>query len=298
MEIQASRETGFTRRIFTQHIQSLDPDRDHQQICHLLVGYLFPWDITRALELALLRTFCIPSISKLLDRTGEFQHHGQKRYDDTGLIVSKLLQWGYEDPRGTAFLTRMNQMHGRYAIANEDFCYVLSTFIYEPIRWCDRYTWRPLSEIEKQALFHFWRHVGLRMGIQNIPTSYASFEAFNQTYETQHFQYAKPNQQVADATLRLFLNWFPKPLQPLLRPASSALLDNPMRSALGWPESPAAIKSAIVLGLKTRSAIASRFPDRRKPDFFADQRQRSYPGGYQLEDIGPPSMLEDLNRPG
>jgi hypothetical protein len=94
------RETGFTRRIFTQHIQSLDPDRDHQQICHLLVGYLFPWDITRALELALLRTFCIPSISKLLDRTGEFQHHGQKRYDDTGLIVSKLLQWGYEDPRG------------------------------------------------------------------------------------------------------------------------------------------------------------------------------------------------------
>jgi hypothetical protein len=67
----------------TQTIQTLDPDRDHQQICHLLAGYEFPWDMTRALELPLLRTFCVPSIAKLLDRTGEFHHHGQKRYDDT-----------------------------------------------------------------------------------------------------------------------------------------------------------------------------------------------------------------------
>jgi hypothetical protein len=28
----------------TQTIQTLDPDRDHQQICHLLVGYKFSWD--------------------------------------------------------------------------------------------------------------------------------------------------------------------------------------------------------------------------------------------------------------
>ena len=38
--------------------------------CRDLAGRLFPWDINRALELALLKTFCLPSISSLLHRTG------------------------------------------------------------------------------------------------------------------------------------------------------------------------------------------------------------------------------------
>lgn len=126
-------------------IQTLDPERDHQRICYLLAGYEFPWDVTRALELALLRTFCVPSIAKLLDRTGEFKHRPQKRSDDTDLIVSVILKWGYDAPRGAAFLQRMHAMHGRYAIANANFLYVLSTFIYEPMRWCDRFSWRPFS---------------------------------------------------------------------------------------------------------------------------------------------------------
>jgi hypothetical protein len=33
---------------------------------------------------------------------------------------------------------RINQMHGRFSISNDDFLYVLSTFVYEPIRWNER----------------------------------------------------------------------------------------------------------------------------------------------------------------
>jgi len=39
----------------------------------------------------------------------------------------------------------MNQLHGRFDIANEDFLYVLSTFIFEPIRWNTRFGWRPAT---------------------------------------------------------------------------------------------------------------------------------------------------------
>jgi hypothetical protein len=112
-------------------------------------------------------------------------------------------------------------------------------------------------------------------------------EQFNRDYEAMHFQYAAPNKRVADATLQMFLNWFPSLVRPVLKPGASALR---------WPESPEIMKRAIVLGLRSRSAIAHWFPDRRTPDFFADQQQRSYPEGYQLEDLGPPGMLEDLNR--
>ena len=55
-------------------IERLDPERDHQRIVHLSFGYEFPWDSIRALEIALYRTYCVPSISALLDRTGEFHH--------------------------------------------------------------------------------------------------------------------------------------------------------------------------------------------------------------------------------
>ncbi len=50
-----------------RRIEGLDPKGDHVEIYHLMCGYEFPWDMTRALEVALYRTYCVPSISALLD---------------------------------------------------------------------------------------------------------------------------------------------------------------------------------------------------------------------------------------
>src|SRR5882757_4947924 len=128
----------MARSPFLDEIRRLDPSIDNQRIVFLSSCFDFPFDTTRALEFALFRTYCVPSISALLDRTGEFRHRPQKRYDDTDIIVSELMEWGYESDRGKRALRRMNGMHGRFAIANDDFLYVLSTFIYEPIRWNTR----------------------------------------------------------------------------------------------------------------------------------------------------------------
>jgi hypothetical protein len=61
-----------------REIERLDPERDHARIVHLSFGYEFPWDSIRALEVALYRTYCVPSISRLLDRTGEFHRRPQR----------------------------------------------------------------------------------------------------------------------------------------------------------------------------------------------------------------------------
>ncbi len=279
----------------SQKIEAMDPAQDAMAICHLLAGYEFPWDITRALEIALLRTFCVPTIAKLLHKTGEFQTHTQKRYDDTGIIVSELFKWGYGHPRGQAFLQRMNAIHSRFPIANQDYLYVLSTFIYEPIRWCDRFGWRPLSTLEKQAMYHFWVAVGERMGIVHIPDSYGGFETYNQTYEQQHFTYAVANQRVADATRAMLLGWFPVGVRTLANKAIPALLDDPLLQALGWQPAPAFLTHVLENSLKVRSRLLRNLPPRSLPDFFADQSIRSYGQGYGLTDIGPPALLEDLN---
>src|SRR5689334_14235294 len=134
-------------------IRRLDPEADCQRVVFLSSCFDFPFDTTRALEFALFRTYGSPSISRLLDRTGEFGQRAQKRYDDTDLIVSELMEHGYESDRGRRALRRMNAIHGRFTIANEDFLYVLSTFVFEPIRWNARYGWRPMIEVERLGYF-------------------------------------------------------------------------------------------------------------------------------------------------
>src|SRR5438045_155984 len=150
-----------------REIQSLDPERDAERIVFLDVSLEFPWDTQRSLELAFYRTFAVPSIAELLDSTGEFTARTQKRYDDTQLLISAFSEFGYDSDLGKRAIRRMNQIHGRFEIANDDLLYVLSTMIFEPIRWNERYGWRALIEQERLATFTFWRAVGQRMAIRD-----------------------------------------------------------------------------------------------------------------------------------
>jgi hypothetical protein len=207
---------AFRSRVL-EEIGGLDPVRDHQRIAFLSTRVDFPFDTTRALELALFRTFGVPSISALLHRTGQFEGRPQKRYDDTDIIVSELMEHGYDSERGRAALARINAIHGRFRIANSDFLYVLSTFVFEPIRFNARFGWRPMTQTEKLALFHFWRAVGQRMGIQDIPVSFREFERYSVEYEARYYRFTEANRAVGGATVELFASWFPRPLRFLVR---------------------------------------------------------------------------------
>jgi hypothetical protein len=156
---------------------------DAASICRQLAGYDFPWELHRSLEMAVLKTFCVPRIASLLRQTGEFEQRPQKRYDDTSLLMGNLLKWGYDSPQGRAAIAQMNRIHRRFKIPNEDYLYVLSTLIYEPIRWNQHFGWRRFSALEKQALFEFWRAVGQQMGLHHIPATFPDFLAFNVAYE-------------------------------------------------------------------------------------------------------------------
>jgi len=282
-----------------RRIEQLDPENDHVAIYELTTCYEFPWDITRALEVALYRTYCVPSISALLQKTGELIHYPQKRYDDTALIINEMTSNGYDSKEGRAAQRRMNRIHGQYVISNEDYLYVLSVFIYEPVRWLERFGWRKMSEKEKLASYYFWREIGRRMNIKNIPGSYETFEQFSVTYEREHFCYAESNQRIGEATRDLFLSWFPVPqfVRNLLRPSIYALLDDSMLDAFGFPHPPGWLRQSLALTLKARAYALRLFPPRKKPFIYAlDLKHRSYPHGYNLADLGPYSLLPMLNR--
>ncbi len=282
------------RMTILEQIRGLDPQADHQHIIQLICCLEFPFDMTRSLEFALFRTFSVPSIGALLDQTGEFQHRAQKRYDDTDLIVSELMEWGYDSERGKRALRRMNQLHGRFDIANEDFLYVLSTFVFEPIRWNARFGWRPMCSQERLALFYFWREVGRRMNIRDLPADYDDFERFNIAYEKTHFTYTETGHRVGSATRDMFLSWFPRLLHPLVRPAMYALMDDPVLTAFGFPRPWPLTRRLVVGALKVRARILRWLPPRRRPRLRTAIPHRTYPHGYQIEQLGPPQSEPEV----
>lgn len=268
--------------------------------CRDLVGRLFPWDTNRALELALLKTFCLPSISALLSRTGEFEQRPRKRYDDTGLMVAELLRLGPDSPGGQAVLQRLNRIHGTYAISQVDYASVLSGFVAEPIRWMKRYGWRPLSSDEQQALFQFWDHVGALMGINERPHSLQALMALNERVEAELFRSAASNQQVAEATMAMLLSPWPAPLRPALAAGMRGLLEPAVLHSLNWRASPVWLATALRGALRGRSrllALRHRLWPPRRQRFYSERPTPSYGQRFELAQLGPPPLLERLNQP-
>jgi hypothetical protein len=278
-------------------IQSLDPEKDAWRIVYLDSAYEFPWLVTRALEFALFRTYGVPSISKLLDQTGQFQNAGQRRYDDTALILAEITEYGYDSDRGRAALRRMNRLHGRFDISNDDYLYVLSTFVFEPSRWIDRFGWRQTTDNEKLAAFYFWREVGKRMGIKDIPTDREAFEQFNIQYERENFRYTDENHRVGEATVRIFLGWYPKFTHGLVREATYALMDDPLREAFGFPKASSWVKAMAEGALRLRGRILRYAPPRHAPRHITEEENRTYPHGYTIEALGPVDVPADPARP-
>lgn len=273
---------------YLEEILRLDPVADHRRIVYLDVCYEFPFDTTRSLELALFRTFAVPSVAELLDSTGEFDRRPQKRYDDTDLILSTILEEGYDSELGKRAIRRMNGIHGRFAITNDDLLYVLSTFVLEPIRWNARFGWRPLVEQERLASFHCWREIGRRMNIRGIPDEYAELERFNVAYERDNFRFTEAGRRVAVATRDMFLAWFPGLPRPLGERAINALLDEPLLEAFGFARPPRALRRAVEGSLRLRSRVLRLLPPRHSPKLRTRMRHRSYPRGYRIEALGPP----------
>jgi hypothetical protein len=265
-----------------------EPRVECARIARELGTVVFPWDTTRSLEMALFRTFASPRIGAVLNGSGEFAARAQKRYDDTDLIVSEIVENGFDSERGRRAIERMNAIHARFRIANEDFLYVLSTFVFEPIRWNARFGWRLMTEAERLAWFGFWRHVGEGMAIAGIPADYDAFERFNLDYETANLRFTPANRRVALATREMFAGWFPVFTRPLVRVAINGLLDETLLKAFDLEPAPRWLSRSAELALKARARALRWLPKRRRPHLRTRLPRADYPQGYRIESLGPP----------
>lgn len=273
-----------------ERIAGLDPQADHEEITQILGEYVFPWDTETALSFALLRTFAVPSVSRILDGTGEFTRRPRKRYDDTELLLGEIGEHGYGSSRGRAAIRRVNQMHAAYPISQEDLRYVLSTFVFEPERWIERHGWRQLTGAELEAGWRYWRELGRRMGVRDLPESRAEFGRWNRAYEAAHFRFDPANRRVADATLDMYLRTrlrVPGPLLPAARRVALSLVEPELVRALGHRPPPRWLGTATSGALRARAGVQRwLLPARRRPYLVTKVPRPSYPHGYVLEQLG------------
>jgi hypothetical protein len=268
-------------------VAAMDPVTQHQQIAFLSTSYDFPWDSRRALEFALFRTFGVAKGTPLLIQTGEFVRRTQKRYDDTVLILAELLEHGYDSVRGATALRRMNRQHGRYAIPNDEYVYTLSTFMLEPLRWNTRFGWRAITDSERQASYYFWRAVGERMGIRDMPEGLAAFDHFNRAFERAHFAYSDNNRALAEVTRDFMLaRALPRGLRALGAPLIHAMLDDALADAVGFPRASPLLRRMTKALLRARSAAMRVLPPRSEPFRITMRPVKSYPNGYDIEELG------------
>ncbi|TGK00796.1 DUF2236 domain-containing protein [Leptospira semungkisensis] len=280
----------FNRLKVLEQINQLDPEKDFQKIVFLAGSYDFPQDVEISLAISFFRTFAVPSISKILNTTKQFENAGQKRYDDTALILAELIENGLESDRGKQAIRRLNQIHKQYNIRNEDFLYTLTTFVFEPSRWNERFGWRKSTEKERLANFYLWKKIGKMMGIKDIPETYEELEKFNRSYENENFKCTLDTEQVAMATMRIASGRIPKipGLEYLVYHAVFSLMDKQLRNAVGFPDPNPFVAGLAYSVLKLRAFVLRYFwPPRRTPYYVTKRENPTYPNGYLIEELGP-----------
>ncbi|PWY98509.1 hypothetical protein BCV70DRAFT_201818 [Testicularia cyperi] len=240
--------------------------RDAQRIVRLAASWDTPFIFTKALEVALFRTYGIPTISSLLMHTGQLSRaeNASRRYVDTSGLIQAFMTYPVprcglagddvppppsdwetnredpNDPRSSIALARVNFLHGRWGkkISNDDLLYTLSVFFIEPPKWIDAYEWRKTSELEKEAIFSLYYHIGRCMGITNIPDSRADFIEWSVRYEEDQMVYTKTNQEVAQHTVNLLLYSLPRFAHGFARNLIASIMDERLRAAMGFPAAP------------------------------------------------------------
>jgi len=309
-----------------RRLARLSADEASVEILNEMYQLEMPFIITKAAEFALFRTFGVPTISKLLDSTKGFEPDNVlSRYEDTTLLIQ---HFAYFDVRSNqhaaAALARFNQIHGFYAdrISNDDMLYTLSQFMLEPARFCARFGWRAFTPHEREACFNYWRVLGERMGIRQIPTTVDELDAWNRAYEARAMRYSVTNQRVAEGSVLLFIKPYPRCVQPLLRRVIYALLDDRLTDAIGAPRQPAWLKGLVRGLLRARAALVRRLllPRRaavrrvnaapahgctfraRYPPFdyplVSYPYAKAHPDGYTIDGLGQlPATADELGMP-
>jgi len=249
----------------------------------------FVFESRLAFRLSYLRVLSSPRIAGLLAHTGEMEREPRRRATDTGLLMYALIDAGLESETGRQAVGRLNAMHRRWKIENDDYLWVLGTFSVMSVRTVARLGWRPLTEAEERTVHDWYRELGTRMGITGIPDDMTSFDAWFSEYEDRTLQHTQAGERLARQAMEVVGSTVPRILRRPVVSLAPVLIDPPVRRALGLgrPGLPARLTVAVLLWGRIRRR---RRAGPGRPWFEFGAANSTYPQGWTLDDLGPRSV--------
>ncbi|KAK4897311.1 hypothetical protein LTR27_004831 [Elasticomyces elasticus] len=223
------------------------------------------------------RTYGIPSISRLLARTGQLANEmtASKRAADTGVILMEVVLHHPSEPRAIDGIARMNFLHDPYRrtgkISDEDMLYTLSLFVLEPIRWTKRFDWREVNEVERCAMGTYWRWLGEAMDIPYTALKSHEYgwidglhfldelEEWSLAYEVGNMVPAETNKAVAKYTVDIALFNIPKVLHAVSFDLVSCLLEPRLRTAIMFKKPSLLAGSVLKVVVLLRKLLVRHF---------------------------------------
>lgn len=238
-------------------------NKEAYEIQHFVSDSEFPAIFEKGLQLALFRTYGIPTIAKLLNATYQLNSidNVAKRYADTEVIITEIYSNTPDDPRSHEAFARLNYLHGHYIkagkISNDDMLYTLGLFMNHPVEWINRYEWRQLTHMEVCAIATFHKSMGEAMHIsyEVLPSHktgwrdglhfFDELDTWCKEYEASVMVPNRDSNETALMTKRLFLTTVPRFSHGLVAQVISAAMDDTLREAIMFPRANSIAKSFL-----------------------------------------------------
>ncbi|NVB42292.1 DUF2236 domain-containing protein [Pseudenhygromyxa sp. WMMC2535] len=268
-----------------REIERLDLATEYRQIAGLSAADFQSIMFTQVYQ-GFLVTFAAPRMSRILAATGEVEGRMAKRAVDTALFTRAVAMHGVKHGEGNLAAKRVNAMHRRYPIHQEDFIAVGVDGALAQIRMSERFGWRPLIDKEREAIrLHYAKITRAYGGRGEFPGTVAAMERFWDRYKREQFAFEPQNERMAKVVSSWFLSLAPRPLRPFLRLALEGVADPDVLRACGL-RVPSALERRLAAFIMRR-VIGARdpLPD-SSPDKLEALAASVYPDGYTLSDLG------------
>ena len=145
----------------------------------------------------------------------------------------------------------MNYIHAPYQasgkINHDDLLYTLSVFMTEPVRWVERYEWRPTTPMEMCAIGTFWKGIADDMDIdyesrldggksgngwKDGIDFWLDVAKWARLYEENCMVPAVSNQRIGDETANLLLNMVPFKMRTFAKKTITVLMEPRLRRSM------------------------------------------------------------------
>jgi hypothetical protein len=233
-----SRRLGYAVR---RRIAALDPVADNEEAARLTFEVLYgdPIAVHAAYLVGFSRQVAVPSIARVVYRGGggENLRDVARRTEDSLTLFGEFFRFGYSSPRGRAAIARMEQIHKRFTITDEQKRYTLATLIFEGERIGRQLGFNPFTASQREASWRFWCGVAEQMPLGGLPPTAGELWRWMLEYEREQWRYTDDGRRIVarffeDWTTR----WFPRPARGLGRQLLLALMDEDLRAVFHLEE--------------------------------------------------------------